>query len=119
MSCEGTYTIGDFLKGISPLVTDDAVLHVCSKRGLIPSTEFPFLSQKDRDLLEGTMYYWLSNLPTGSATEKVSDGNFSHSEGGWTVSKSNIEEWMRKYRSLFEKWGEELLDRSRIRILNL
>ncbi len=76
------------------------------------------LSERDVDLSEGTAYYWLSNLPVGGATEKVSDGGWSHSEGGWTVSRVNIEEWMRKYRTLFAKWGEELLDGSKIRILN-
>lgn len=69
------------------------------------------------DLAEGTAYYWLSNLPVGGSTEKVADGGWSHSEGGWTVSKANIEEWLRKYRALFAKWEEPLLG-SRIRIIN-
>lgn len=116
---ETTYTIGTFLKGISPLVTEEALGYVCAKRRIEPDTEYGELEERDRDLAEGTMYYWLSNLPVGGSTEKVSDGGWSHSEGGWTVSKANIEEWMRKYRSLFQKWNEELLDRSRIRIKNL
>ena len=62
------------------------------------------LTDKDVDLAEGTAYYWLSNLPVGGATEKVSDGGWSHSEGGWTVSKANIEEWLRKYRSLLRRF---------------
>ena len=113
-----TYTISTFLKGISPLVTEEALSYVCAKRTLEPSTSYGELSERERDLAEGTMYYWLSNLPVGGSTEKVSDGGWSHSEGGWTVSKANIDEWMRKYRALFEKWDEPLLDRSRIRILN-
>ena len=117
MSCNGAYTISTFLGGISPLVTDEAVKYVCAKRGIEPDTAFFGLSEKERDLSEGTMYYWLSNLPVGGATEKVSDGGWSHSEGGWTVSKANIEEWMRKYRSLFMKWDEPLLG-STIRIIN-
>lgn len=111
-------TIATFLKGISPMVTDDAVAYVCAKHRLPSETDYIDLSERDADLAEGTMYYWLSNLPVGGATEKVSDGGWSHSDGGWTVSKANIDEWMRKYRSLFEKWDEPLLDRSRIRILN-
>ena len=76
------------------------------------------LSERDMDLAEGTAYYWLSNLPVGGSTEKVADGGWSHSEGGWTVSKANIEEWLRKYRSLFAKWDEDLLEKSVIRIIN-
>lgn len=100
------------------MMSDDGVQYVCAKRRLYPNEEFYSLSEREQDLAEGTAYYWLSNLPVGGATEKVSDGGWSHSEGGWTVSKANIEEWMRKYRLLFRKWDEELLDRSQIRIMN-
>lgn len=129
-------TISEYLKGVSQLLTDDGLRYVLSKRRLtgeevLPQFEgetwtdeqgnvheYTALTERDQDLAEGTAYYWLSNLPVGGATEKVSDGGWSHSEGGWTVSKANIDEWMRKYRSLFQKWDEELLDRSRIRIIN-
>lgn len=117
MTCSETITLGDFLRGISPLVTDDAVNYVCTKRHLPASVDFIELSERDADLAEGTLYYWLSNLPVGGSTEKVSDGGWSHSEGGWTVSKANIEEWLRKYRSLFAKWDEKPMS-STIRIIN-
>ena len=115
---EGIVTVSAFLKSISDLVTDSAVQYVCMKRGIDTDIPYMDLSPRDADLVEGMMYYWLSNLPVGGATEKVSDGGWSHSDGGWTVSKANIDEWMRKYRALFNKWDEDLLDRSRIRIIN-
>lgn len=114
-------TFGNFLRGISPLVSEDAVNYVCMKRRLSPSLNLRDMSMRDIELGEATTYYWLSNLPVGGATEKVSDGGWSHSEGGWTVSKANIEEWVRKYRSLFGKWDEPLIDGSAsrtIRIIN-
>lgn len=111
-------TISTFLKGISPMITDEALGYVCARRNLDPENSLGELSERDIDLAEGTAYYWLSNLPVGGATEKISDGGWSHSEGGWTVSKANIDEWMRKYRQLFQKWEEDLLDKSRIRIIN-
>ena len=117
-NCNGTFTIGTFLKGISPLVTDEALQYVCAKRRIEPNTTFFELSEKEQDLAEGTMYYWLSNLPVGGGTEKVADGAWSHSEGGWTVSKANLEEWMRKYRYLFDKWNEEPLDKRGIGLIN-
>lgn len=113
-----TYTISDYLKGVSQLITEDGLGYVLAKRSLDGGEVLSDLTERDIDLAEGTAYYWLSNLPVGGATEKVSDGGWSHSEGGWTVSKANIDEWMRKYRSLFSKWDEPLLDRSRIRIIN-
>lgn len=113
-----TYTISDYLKGVSQLITEDGLGYVLAKRSLDGGEMLFDLTERDIDLAEGTAYYWLSNLPVGGATEKVSDGGWSHSEGGWTVSKANIDEWMRKYRSLFSKWDEPLIDRSRIRIIN-
>lgn len=129
-------TISEYLKDVSQLITEDGLRYILAKRKLtgdelLPQYEggtyidgsgdeheYVVLTEREMDLAEGTVYYWLSNLPVGGATEKIADGGWSHSEGGWTVSKANIDEWMRKYRALFDKWDEPLLDRSRIRILN-
>lgn len=117
MSCSAPQTLESFLRGISPLVTDAGISYVSAKRRLPAETPFFDMDEREIDLAEGTMYYWLSNLPVGGSTEKVSDGGWSHSEGGWTVSKANIDEWLRKYRSLFAKWDEAPLG-STIRIIN-
>lgn len=130
-------TVSEFLKSVCELVTDTGVQYVLSKRRLngdelipqygIPSSssssssssdDTTVLTEREMDLAEGTMYYWLASLPVGGSTEKVADGGWSHSEGGWTVSKANIEEWKSRYRNLFEKWDEPLLGGSRIRIIN-
>lgn len=120
-------TISEYLKGVSQLITEDGLRYILAKRRLkgdelLPQYEgeqgYTVLTDRETDLAEGTAYYWLSNLPVGGSTEKVADGGWSHSEGGWTVSKANIEEWLRKYRTLFAKWNEELLDNSTIRIKN-
>lgn len=119
--------ISEYLKGVSQLITEDGLKYILAKRRLTGDELLPqyegtegetVLTEREMDLAEGTAYYWLSNLPVGGSTEKVSDGGWSHSEGGWTVSKANIDEWMRKYRSLFAKWDEPLIDRSTIRIIN-
>jgi hypothetical protein len=119
-------TISEYIKGVSQLITEDGLGYVLAKRGLKGTELLPqcgskegdnVLTQRDVDLAEGTAYYWLSNLPVGGSTEKVSDGGWSHSEGGWTVSKANIEEWLRKYRGLFAMWDEPFI-KSRIKIMN-
>jgi hypothetical protein len=120
-------TISEYIKGVSQLITEDGLGYVLAKRGLKGTELLPqyeskegdtTLTQRDVDLAEGTAYYWLSNLPVGGSTEKVSDGGWSHSEGGWTVSKANIEEWLRKYRAIFAMWDEPLIIKSRIKIIN-
>ena len=120
-------TISEYIKGVSQLITEDGLGYVLAKRKLTGNELLPqyegttgatVLTQREADLAEGTAYYWLSNLPVGGSTEKVSDGGWSHSEGGWTVSKANIEEWLRKYRAIFAMWDEPLIIKSRIKILN-
>ena len=111
-------TVEMFLRSISQLVTDDGVKYVCAKRRTEPDYIYTDMEERDADLLEGTMYYWLSSLPVGGSTEKVADGGWSHSEGGWQVSNANIAEWKARYRELFAKWDEPLLGSSVIRIKN-
>ena len=130
-------TVSEFLRSVCELVTDAGIQYVLAKRRLkgdelIPqpedastsssssssSEEYTTLTEREMDLAEGTMYYWLASLPVGGSTEKVADGGWSHSEGGWTVSKANIEEWKSRYRALFDKWDEPLLGNSKIRIIN-
>lgn len=115
---EEKMTVSEFLKSVSQLVTADGIQFVCAKRKINPTDIYEDLSEKDADLTEGTMYYWLASLPVGGSTEKVADGGWSHSEGGWTVSKANIEEWKSRYRALFDKWDEPLIGNSKIRIIN-
>ena len=120
-------TISEYIKGVSQLITEDGLGYVLAKRRLKGTELLPqyedtpdatVLTQRETDLAEGTAYYWLSNLPVGGSTEKVADGGWSHSEGGWTVSKANIEEWMRKDRALFDMWDEPLIIKSRIKVIN-
>ena len=115
---EEMMTVKQFLKSVNQLVTDDGVSFACAKRRIEPTAIYGELSPRDADLLEGTMYYWLASLSVGGGTEKVADGGWSHSEGGWTVSKANIDEWKSRYRELFNKWDEPLIGNSKIRIIN-
>ena len=111
-------TISEYIKGVSQLITEGGLGYVLAKRRLEGCELIGELTERELDLAEGTAYFWLSNLPVGGSTEKVSDGGWSHSEGGWQVSKANIEEWLRKYRALFAKWDEPLIIKSRIKIIN-
>ena len=77
------------------------------------------LDERELDLAEAEVYFHLSNLPVGGATTKEVDGSWSHTDGGWTVSGANIAEWYRKYAALREKWGEEVIAKRKIRIINL
>lgn len=113
------YTISEYLMGISDLLTEKGLRQVLAKRKLTPDVEVSDLSERDLDLAEAEVYYWLTNLPVGGSVQKIADGNYSYSDGGWQVSGANIDEWRKKYTSLRSKWGEEAVLKSKIRIINL
>ena len=109
-------TISDYLKGISDLLSENALKVVLMKRHIAPDTPVWDLSERELDLAEAEVYYQLSNLPVGGATSKDVDGSWSHTEGGWTISGANIAEWWRKYTYLREKWGGRVLNKSTIKV---
>ena len=114
-----SYTIKEYLQDISPLLTEGVLRVILAKRHLSPDALMDDLEDKELDLAEAEVYYHLSNLPVGGATTKEVDGSWSNTSGGWTVSGANIAEWYRKYAALREKWGEDVLTKRKIRIINL
>lgn len=113
------YTVKEYLQDISPLLTEGVLRVILAKRHLSPDTPLEDMEERGLDLAEAEVYYHLSNLPVGGATNKEVDGSWSSTTGGWTVSGANIAEWYRKYAALREKWGEEVMTKRRIRIINL
>lgn len=113
------YTVKEYLQDISPLLTEGVLRVILAKRHLSPDTPLEDMEGRELDLAEAEVYYHLSNLPVGGATNKEVDGSWSSTTGGWTVSGANIAEWYRKYAALREKWGEEVMTKRRIRIINL
>jgi len=112
-------TIEDYLKGVSPLINDDALRYVLVRRRIEEGTEVANLSEEDLDLAEGMAYYWLSNLPTSAGTSKDADGDWSHSEGGWQISAENVAEWKRRCKMLYLRWNQEAPVASGVRLVNL
>lgn len=112
-------TIGQHLSEISPLLTEGDIRVVLRRRKLAYDTPFDDLTEREVDLAEAEAYYKLCDQPVGGSTAKDVDGSWSHTEGGWKVSGANIAEWYRKYAALREKWGEEVMTKRRIRIINL
>lgn len=113
------YTVKEYLQDISPLLTEGVLRVILAKRHLSPDTPLEDMEERELDLAEAEVYYHLSNLPVGGATNKEVDGSWSSTQGGWTVSGANIAEWYRKYAALREKWGEEVITKRKIRIINL
>ncbi len=109
-------TVSQYLSDISPLLKEGDIRVILDDRGLSPDMPLWDLSQREKDLAKAEAYYKLCDLPVGGATNKEVDGSWSHTEGGWTVSSENIKQWRQKYIDLREKWGEEVLTKSTIRV---
>lgn len=112
-------TIGQHLSEISPLLTEGDIRVVLRRRKLAYDTPYDDLTEREIELAEAEAYYKLCDQPVGGATNKEVDGSWSHTEGGWTVSSENIKQWRQKYIDLREKWGEEVITKRKIRIINL
>lgn len=111
-------TIGKHLSALSPLLTEDDIRVVLRRRQLSPDIPFYDLTEREVDLAEAEAYYKLCDIPAGGQTVKDVDGSWSHSESGPTVSSTNISIWYQKYCDLRSKWGEEVLGKRRISIIN-
>ena len=116
---EDSDTIAQYLSDLSPLLNEGDIRTVLRKRGLRADAVLADLTQREIDLAEAEAYYKLCDQPVGGSTIKDVDGSWSHTEGGWTVSKTNIDTWYKKYVTLRELWGETVISRSKIRIINL
>lgn len=112
-------TIGQHLSEISPLLTEGDIRVVLRKRKLAYDTPFDDLTEREVELAEAEAYYKLCDQPVGGATNKEVDGSWSSTTGGWTVSSENLRRWYDKYVELREKWGEEVISKRKIRIINL
>lgn len=111
-------TISQYLSDISPLLKEGDIRVILDDRNLSPDTPLSDLSQKEKDLAKAEAYYKLCDQPVGGATNKEVDGSWSHTEGGWTVSGANIAQWYQKYVDLRTLWGEPVLSKRKIRIIN-
>lgn len=112
-------TISQHIADISPLLTEGDIRFVLQTRKLSPDTPLDDLDEREVDLAVAEAYLKLCDQPVGGSTTKDVDGSWSHTEGGWTVSKANLDRWYKNYSDRRKKWGEDVMGKRRIRIINL
>lgn len=102
------YTVKEWISSKCPLLDESGITAILAERGIAPALNFFELSERERDLLlaEGLLSQIL--LCGTGITVKDSDGNWSHSEGGWQITKADKAAWENLYISLRKKWGEEI-----------
>jgi hypothetical protein len=103
------YTIKNYLQGLSSLLSEKALQAVLAKRRLAANLDFSALSERDVDLAEAeALRYLYMNATTTTSTIKDVDGVWQHSEGGATISSSDLSKWKSEYIRLRKKWGESV-----------
>jgi hypothetical protein len=108
------YTLEDYLRGIvRTAVSDDAIRSILARMGIERGTEYSVLSEKQRDLSTAWLYVWLSSSPTTSQKVSDKDGDWSHSEGGESMSANVLKGYLNMANELFKKWDEPLVNKER------
>lgn len=114
------YSAKEWLSAKMQVLDEDGILAVLAERGIYPDTSFEELTEKERDLLMANGLLSQILLCGGGQTIKDVDGSWSHTEGGWQITKADKDAWVNLYNRLCDKWGEEnLLPRKGFRIINL
>lgn len=115
-----SYSAKDWLSAKMQVLKEDGILAVLAERGIAHDTPFDSLTEKEKDLLLANGLLAQILLCGGGQTVKDTDGSWSHSEGGWQITKADKAAWVNLYNLLCRKWDEEnLLPRKGIRIINL
>ncbi len=112
-----SYTAKEWLSAKMQVLDEDGVIAVLAERGISSTTSFEELSEKDKDLLMAGGLLAQILLCGGGSTVKDVDGSWSHSEGGWQITKADKQAWIDLYTLLCRKWGEtNLLPQRGIRV---
>ena len=97
-------TIEDFLSGATAYeIADNALKRVLVKRKIAFGTMVSELTERQLDLANDT---------------EDSAGGWKHKEGGWQTSAYDKRQLREMAKELYEKWDEEVVKGSKIRIVN-
>ena len=106
-NAQESYTIEDYLRGVVNVsISDTALKSICKRLKITPGSEYDSLSEKQVDLSTAWLYVWLSGSPTTSSKISDKDGDWSHSEGGETMSANVLKGYLKMANELFAKWDE-------------
>jgi len=98
-------TIAEYLSGTVAIeIPDRVIATVLTKSGMDGDELVSSYDEKQKDLAEAELLYSLITLPSRTATVRDADGNWSHQEGGATLTENDKKIlWMRA-NALRSKW---------------
>jgi len=111
-------TIEDFLSGATAYeIADNALKRVLVKRKIAFGTMVSELTERQLDLATADIYMWCASTYLVCKYED-SYGGWKHKEGGWQTSAYDKRQLREMAKELYEKWDEEVVKGTKIRIVN-
>ena len=105
-------TIEDFLSGATAYEIADNALTIAF------GTMVSELTERQLDLATADIYMWCASTPSSKNDTEDSDGGWKHKEGGWQTSAYDKRQLREMAKELYEKWDEEVVKGTKIRIVN-
>ena len=98
------YTVEDWLFGcVNFAVPQSAVEQICAERGIEPRSDYAGAEKDDLLLLKADLYKWIVLGPGKVNSTSDSDNGWSHSEGGYTLSKDDKKLLMAEANAVYEE----------------
>jgi hypothetical protein len=104
------YTVGDYLFGcVNFAVPEEAVRSVCAVRNIEPYTPYSLAGDYVADvrLLRADLLKWIVLGPGKVNNTTDSDNGWSHSDGGYTLSKDDKKLLMDEANGIYEELEPE------------
>lgn len=111
-------TVGDYLFGcVNFALPDDAVNHVASERNIPVNLDSSVVDRDTKRLMKADLYKWIILGPGKVNDEKDSDNSWSHSGGGYTLSKEDKKLFMDEANAIYtELEPESVFGKKKVRM---
>lgn len=105
------FTVGRYLKSLvrNISIDDDTLTGILIRRGLDKDTPLEAVTEektKNLELSQADVYAWVALSPTTSKQVKDADGDWSHEEGGETMSALVLNRFLRMANDIYAKYEE-------------
>lgn len=111
--------IEEYLRGVVGYkIADNALNSILFKRKIAAGEMAISLTEKQLDLCAADLYLWCAATPSTQNNTEDSDGGWKHVEGGWQTSAFDKRELRAMAKELYEKWGENMPGKSKMKIVH-
>lgn len=111
--------IEEYLKGLVGFdVTEQALNSIRMYRNIEKYTDVSELTIRDKELLYADLLMWAASSPTSYTGSKDSDGGWTHTEAGKTISVTDKKRFENSAKSIYKKYQDKKYS-SGIKLVNL